>query len=528
MKTRLRRASLTLVLGATLAACAPPRGPTTITYGLTLSPTGIDPHLNASAELGIPLSSVYDTLVVQDPATGEILPHLAQSWDVSPDGRTYTFHLRDGVTFHDGTTFDAADVVANLEYTVDPDNHSQKAIFMLGPFEHAEAPDPRTVVIHLSEPFPPLLDSLAQVYLGIASPEALQTWGPAEYPFHQVGTGPYRFVEYVPNDHLTLERNPDYAWPPPIAVNRTAAVERIVFRFYVDPATRALALENGEADILGEIPPLDAARLDALPGFTLLPVPIPGQPTQFLFNVERAPTDDPNVRRALIQAVDRRAAVRTVFGEFSPVAEAPLSSNMWAFSDAAPFPAFDVRSAEAALEAAGWSTGDDGVRRKGSEVLSLRIVTPTWGSHPEVAQLLEAAWEAIGAQVEVEVAAGFGLLREARDRGEYHLIGLNFFGTDPDVLRPMFASDRLYNWSNVSDPELDRLLERAATTAVSQDERKRLYAEAALRIRDQSLILPIRDYVNLVVVSDRVDGLHFTYQGWFPLLIDLRPGSGSS
>ena len=134
-----------------------------------------------------------------------------------------------------------------------------------------------------------------------------------------------------------------------------------------------------------------------------------------------------------------------------------------------------------------------------------------------------AAWEAIGAEVEVEVAPGFGLLKEARDAGEYNLIGINFFGADPDVLRPMFASDGLYNWMNVDDPALDEALTRAATSAISQDERSALYAEAARIIRNQSLILPVRDYVDLVVSNNRLTGLAFTYQGWFPLLLDLRP-----
>jgi peptide/nickel transport system substrate-binding protein len=435
----------------------------TLNYGLTLAPTGIDPHLNASAELGIPLTSVYDTLVVQDPATGEVLPSLAERWDVSPDGRTYTFYLRDGVRFHDGSTFDAEAVAANLEYVVDPDHHSQKAVFMLGPFDRAEVIDVRTVALHLGQPFPPLLDSLAQVYLGMASPAALETWGPAEYQFHQVGTGPYRFIEYVPNDHLTLERNPDYAWAPPIYQQPAAGYDRINFRFYEDPATRALALENGEVDVLGEIPPREATRLDAQPQFTLVPVAIPGQPTQFLFNVARPPTDDPLVRQGLIESVDRAAIVETIFSEHSSVSEGPLSTGMWGYAKDSPFPAFDLESAGLRLDQAGWILGDDGRRSRDGVPLSLRIITPNWGSHPEVSQLLEAAWEGIGAEVQVEIAPGFGLLRDAADRGEYNLIGINFFGTDPDLLRPMFTSDGLYNWMNVSDPELDAVLLQAAT-----------------------------------------------------------------
>src|SRR5512137_3031906 len=111
-----------------LAACkptAPASG--SLVYGLTLAPTGIDPHLNASSELGIPLSSVYDTLVFHDPDSGQFVPGLAEKWSISPDGLTYTFTLRRDVRFHDGTTFNAAAVAANINYILDPDHHSQKA-----------------------------------------------------------------------------------------------------------------------------------------------------------------------------------------------------------------------------------------------------------------------------------------------------------------------------------------------------------------------------------------------------------------
>jgi peptide/nickel transport system substrate-binding protein len=245
-----------------------------IVYGLTLSPSGIDPHINASAELGIPLSSVYDTLVFQDPETKEFVPGLAKSWTISLDGLTYTFSLRDDVLFHDGTKFNADAVKANLEYIVNPEHLSQKASLMLGPFDRAEVIDEFSVSILLKEPFAPLLDSLSQVYLGMASPAALDEWGMTDYQFHQVGTGPYRFVEYIPNDHLTIEKNPDYAWAPNIYHQTSAEIDEIVFKFYGDVATRSLALETGEADIIGEIPPHDANRLSESEEFVLPTHPI--------------------------------------------------------------------------------------------------------------------------------------------------------------------------------------------------------------------------------------------------------------
>ena len=528
MKSHLHSLTLIIIVFSflilTTTACSPGSEETsTLVYGLTLAPTGIDPHLNASSELGIPLRSVYDTLVFLNPESGKFIPGLAKSWTISPDGLTYIFTLRPDVTFHDGTPFNAKAVLANLDRIRDPDNHSQKAVFMLGPLEDVEIIDDYTVALHLSEPYAPLLDSLSDVYLAMASPTALETWGLGEYQFHQVGTGPYRFVEYIPNDHLTLALNPDYAWAPSIYHQPRADVENIIFRFYEDPSTRALALESGEIDIIGEVPPHDAARLSEDDDFTLYPVSIPGQPMQFFFNTQLSPTDDVRVRRALIQAVDRSYAVNTVFGEYSAVAHSPFSASAFNFESQDLILDYDPTTAATLLEVAGWTDEDgDGIRSKNNLPLEFRIVSPPWGSNPEIAQLIRADWETIGAKVILEVAPGFGPLKEAQTQGEYHAIGVNLFGTDPDLLRSFFSSDGLYNWTGFTNPELDLLLRQATQTSLDPEGRLRLYQQFVSVIQEKALLLPIRFYVNLVVASQRIEGLHFSAQGWYPNLIDLR------
>ena len=520
------RALLAALLGI-LSACAPAPAPSgSLVYGLTLAPSGLDPHLNASSELGIPLSSVYDTLVALDPQTGGFVPGLATDWAISPDGTEYTFHLRRDVRFHDGTRFDAQAVRANLEYTLNPDHHSQKAAFMLGPFDRVETPDEFTAVLILKEPYAPLLDSLSQVYLGMASPKALADWGPVDYQFHQVGTGPYTFVEYVPNDHLTLQANPDYAWGPSIYRRSRATIETITFRFFTDPATRALALESGAADIVGEVPPHDAERLSSTGGFSLHPAAIPGQPLQFLLNTTRVPTNELEVRQALILGADRAAIVQTVFGGSSPVAQGPLSGNVMGFMELAPLPGYDPHAAAGLLDGAGWllKTGET-LRARDGQPLRLVLVSPPWGSNPEVAQLLQADWARLGIDVRIETVAGFGPLKEAQAAGEYNLIGVNLFGTDPDLLRPFFTTDGSYNWSNVRSAELDRLLVEGSQSTGDPVAREALYAQVFSLTREQALLLPIRDYVNLVVANARVLDLRFSAQGWFPNLIDLRLAS---
>jgi peptide/nickel transport system substrate-binding protein len=515
--------AIAILLG--LGACTIRANAATVYYGLTLAPTGIDPHINASDELGIPLSSVYDTLIFRDPKSGEYVPGLAEKWAISDDGLIYTFWLRRDVHFHDGTPFNAQSVKRNFDYTLDPNNHSQRAALSLGPLREVAVDAPYQVSLHLDSPYAPLLDSLSQVYMGMASPKALDQWGVADYQYHQVGTGPYRFVEYVPNDHLTLERNPDYQWGPSIYQYRTASIQTIIFRFYEDPATRALALESGQADVVGEMPPRDAQRLSQKGGYNLQPIAIPGQPLQLLFNLHRSPTDELQVRRALIMSLNRPAIVETVFGSYSPVANSLLSTYTPGYTPDYPFPPYSPSEASRLLDQSGWQLGSDGLRRRDGFPLQINIVVPTWGSNPEVAQLVEAAWQKMGIQVKLNVASGFGPLKQAQQAGDYNAIGYNTFGTDPDLLQPFFVSDGLYNWSGVHDANVDQLLAQAASLGANSPERNALYGKLASMAQQQAWLVPIRDYVDLVVTRSSIKGLRFSFQGWFPLLIDLQHDS---
>jgi peptide/nickel transport system substrate-binding protein len=516
--------SALLLLAMLAASCSVGHTSTTqLVYGLTLAPSGIDPHLNASSELTIPLTSVYDTLIYQDPQSGAFVPGLAERWTISEDGLLYTFYLRHDVHFHDGTAFDAEAVKINFDRILDPDNHSQKAVFMLGPVAETEVVDKYTFALHLTQPYAPLLDSLAQAYLGMASPAALAEWGTTEYQFHQVGTGPYRFIEYVPNDHLTLERNAEYAWAPSIYESDRAQIESISFRIYEDPATRALALESGEVDVIGEVPPRDAESLASSGKFRIYPVAVPGQPMQFFFNTRNPPTDDVLVRRALVLAVNRPFIVSTVFGPLSPVAQGPLSASTFGFAPQYPWPSANQEEAVALLEQAGWTDSDgNGQRNRYGLPLQLLIVVPTWGSSKDVAQLVAAAWEEVGADVSIEVAPAFGALKEAQAAGEYNAIAINFFGTDPDLLQAFYASNGLYNWTGYSDPQIDDLLTRGAAESLDAQRRLDIYAQITALVREQALLLPIRDYVNLNVANSKVEDLRFSYQGWAPLLFDLK------
>jgi peptide/nickel transport system substrate-binding protein len=493
-----------------------------LVYGLTLSPSGIDPHVNSSSELGIALSSVYDPLVWET-SDGKFAPGLASSWDIASDGKTYTLHLRNDVSFHDGSKFNAEAVKANLDRIMDPATKSQKAVIMLGPLERTEVVDEYSVVLHLKEPFAPLLDALSQVYVAMASPTALKKWGP-DYALHQVGTGPFQFKEYIPGDHLTLTVYPAYNWAPPALRHQGRAyLDEIEFRFFTEPATRALALQGNEAQVMGELPPQDAERLKSDPNFQIIPIAIPGQPLQFFINTQRPPTDDVSVRRALLFAVDRATIVNTLFKAFSPVAFGPLSANTVAFDPSVRllYP-FDPAKAAQLLDAAGWKTAQDGIRQKDGAPLRLDGYWMTWGFVPEVGALLQAQFRAVGIDLQTQTVS-FPAALDAARQGKHNLMPFTFSGTDPDLLETFFASKNLtgFNWSKVSDPQLDQWLEQGAAT-IDPARRTALYAQIQERIMDQALILPVRDYVNITAASSKVRDLRFDVRGWFPLLYDVH------
>lgn len=513
-----------------LTSCAPAQradtGVRRLVYGLTLSPSGFDPHRNESSEMGIVLRQVYDTLLYRDPDTGQFVPGLATAWAVSEDLQTYTFTLRQDVRFHDDTPFNAEAVAANLTRITAPETRSQRAAVLLGPYAGYEIIDEYTISIRLSEPYSPLLDALSQFYLGMASPAALAEYSLERYQFNQVGTGPFRFKEYIPSERVVIERNPDYAWGPvfyqPPADN---AVQSVEFRFYVEPATRLTALENNEAHVMGELPPLDARALTGNTRIQLIPAEIGGQPLQFLINTQRFPTDNVAFRRALIQGTNRQAIADAVFQGFSPVAWGPLSrrtqfynrelENTYAHSSA---------QARVILETLGYTDSDnDGYFNVGVSDLEVIVIVPPWGLIPQVAQLLQDQWRAIGVRAVLRTVPDFATLLGEVESGNYNLVAFNAFGIDPAFINAYYTSSGLTtrNWSRFTSPELDNLL-TDARRALDPAVRRSLYHSAQNVIMDQALILPIRDYVNLNAAQVTVENLKFDIYGWYPLLYNVR------
>lgn len=495
-----------------------------IVYGLTLNPSGFDPHINASNELGIPFFSVYDTLVYRHPQTMDFVPGLAEQWEMAADGLSWTFFLRHDVTFHDGEPFNAPAVAVNLDRIMNPDIPSQKARALLGPYTGYTIVDNYTITLQLSEPYAPLLDALSQVYLGIASPKALRETTKNSYQWHQVGTGPYRLDEVVPGDRIVLKRNRDYTWGPVFYASVTdETIDTIEFRFYQDPPTRSLALESGEVQMIGELLPTDAELLLGNTSLRIYQVPIPGMPQQFFINTQRAPTDEVAVRQALLYATNRTAIADAVFQAQSPVAHGPLTSATPYYDPAVErqYP-YDPDFARSLLQGAGYSDSDgDGIWDRDGEPLTVRVVFAPWNQMSDVAQLIESQWRDLGIKVELDLVADFPTLVDRAASGEYNLIGRYDFAVDASILSLFYLTGARDNWTGFSDPELDGWLLEAVRQS-DPNTRTQLYMAIQQRIMEQALVLPIREYVNLNGATARLDGVIFSAQGWWPLLRNFQ------
>ncbi|MFN2167031.1 MAG: ABC transporter substrate-binding protein, partial [Anaerolineae bacterium] len=424
-----------------------------------------------------------------------------------------------------GTPFNAEAVKFSFDRIVAEDTHSRKAAGMMGPYVRTEIVDDDTVAVYLNEPYAPFLDSASQVYLAMASPKALEEWGLEQYADHQVGTGPFMISEYVAKDHIVLVKNPDYNWAPDFMMHQGPAyLDQITFRFYPDPATRVPALESGEVQIMGEIPPIEANRLMTDPRFAIYPTNIPGQSLQLWMNTEKVPTDDLLVRQALLYGCDREAIVNGVFRGFSPVAYGPLGRSTPFYSPAVEgMYAYDLAKAQSLLDEAGWvDTDGDGIREKDGQDLTLNMILMGWGSMPEVGTAMQGLYRQLGVQVDAEILT-YPAALEAAANSEHNMIPNAISSSDPDILANYFHSDNIdggFSWSRYADPELDRLLEEGART-MDPAERAELYAQAQQIIMDQALIIPIRDYVNLNGARSSVKGLRYSLQGWFPWLYDV-------
>jgi peptide/nickel transport system substrate-binding protein len=353
-------AVLAVAFGASGASGQEPKQGGTIIVGLAGNPPGFNPNINYSTLTHLPTGQIFNSLVGYD-YDMNLQPELARSWTVSPDGLTITFALEPNVQFHDGKPFTSADVAYSVEVAREHHPLGKKAF---GSIERIDMPDPHTVVFRMKEPYPPMMSFLGTWYLSIIPKHIYAGTDPTKNPANQrpIGTGPFRFKEYVAGSHVILEKNPTY-WR-----KGRPYLDRVVFKIMPDETARVIALERGELDLQGYygFPFSELERLRKLPELKTTFDPTAFAPLMMApINLRGPILSKPEVRQALAHAINRGEILeRALFG-VGKVAVSPVPSSLaWAHNAKVRQYGFDPAEANRLLDRAGLARGADGTRLK--------------------------------------------------------------------------------------------------------------------------------------------------------------------
>lgn len=429
---------------------------------------------------------LVDSLLYQDPETGELHPWLATEWEVSEDATSFTFTLRDDVTFSDGTPLTAQIVLDNIDVVLADGATASYAIEHLAGYLGGEASDEHTFTISFDQPSIPFLQALTEPIFGPQAPATLAlSWD--ERTSAIIGTGPFVLDTYTRDTEVVLSRREGYAWGPALVENPGEAyLDDVTFQIIPEASVRTGAISSDQVDVIGGVPPQDQATL-AASGFTIVERANPGVVFGLTPYQARPLANDPAVRKALALSITRTDLRDATLNESYKVATSALASSTPGWTDQSAHLVEDAVEAAAVLDEAGWVLGDDGIRVKDGEPLHLVI----WWSDNFVAnssamELLQAQALAVG--IDVELRTGDPAERQtALDNLEFDFGYANLSRADADILRTQFHiidSDT----GRVADPHLNDLLDQQR--ALTGNERQAVIDEAVALILDQGYYIP--------------------------------------
>ena len=467
-----------------------------ITVGLELDIPGLDPLkvgvFDTSAETAA--AAIFDTLVGLDDK-GQPVPKLALSWAHSDDFKTWTFKLRQGVKFHDGTPFNAEAAKANFDRQKDPANKCRCAFYIAG-IHDVQAPDEYTLVYNLTDPsvnFPALLTIQSSNNV-IQSPTAWKTKGD-DYNRNPVGTGPYILKSWTAGDRMVLEKNPDY-WN-----KGHPYLDRIVLKPLPDALSRFASLQSGEADIVWD-DEFDADNIQKAqkdPKMTVHTYAGSGAQV-WAFNTKVAPFEDARVRQALVMALDRKKWSQAATNGLSRPATNPYGDGSWVkCKDDGALP-YDVEKAKALIKDYG----------KPVDFKMIISATPRGRTN---GQVLQQFWNKVGANMEIEQVDQATIPPRAFMR-QFQLTPWRIVDlADPDPqMYANFHTGSPVALANYSDPELDRLLEHARSTA-DLEKRTEDYCAISRLINKEAIWFWAFQNTYYALSTSRLKGLPKLYSG---------------
>lgn len=497
---RVRRSAFAVLLAAALVASAcgddpegtadPDEGGTTtaagqaasggdITIALGSEPTSLDPHLVDDGGERAVTDNIYETLLARNP-DGELQPGLASEMPTQVDDTTWEFPLREGVTFHDGSTFEAQDVVATVERMmglVENEQTDQSGFF--GTFAGAEAVDQHTVRITTTEPDGVLPSRM--YWLKIIPSEMADTEDLSDSP---VGTGPYQFVQFARGDNVTLEANQDYWGGAP-------DVGGVRYQFVEESGSRLAGLLAGEYDVITNLQPENVEQAPQAATRRGQEHPV------IILDATEGITADPQVREALNLAVDDSAIVENLFGGYASIDECQLlSPSILGYNEELEPKETDMEQARQLLEEAG-ATG---------QTITLVGTAGRWLKDRELVEAIAGAWTDAGLKVDVQVlefGAYLDVLFDRQNRADAIYVSSSNDLLDPDRQLSTYYHREGIGSSN-DDAELAGWIEEARRT-VDQDERAELYNQAVERACDESYFVFLVNNDDIYGLSERME-----------------------
>lgn len=519
----LHRGLLALLLGSVsvtaMAQDAPAQGGTLV-YLEQQAHTNLYPPAGGFYPNSGILNQITDKLTWQNPETLENEPWLAESWEINPEATEYTFKLRPGVTFSDGTPLDAAAVAKNYDiFGLGNKDLGYPVAEAINNYQSSEVLDPLTVKFTFKAPAPGFLQATSVIGSGIVAPSVL------EQPYDElgdatkiIGSGPFVVEGEVLGQSLNLKVREDYAWGPPnIGHNGRAYLDAIQFIVAPEDSVRIGALLAGQADFIRQIQAYDEAQVEAQ-GYLIHSAPTRGVNNNVTFRPENPIVADLKVRQALTAATNAGEIVATLFSSHYPQATSVIASTASGYVDLSEKLAFDPEKAKALLDEAGWTLGSDGIREKDGVKLELN----TYESLPQpqnraTLQLLSQQWAAVGAKLNVLAGDSGSATQDNLDplktplrpamvgRADPDAIKSNFYPTNRDSLLQKGGTNPKATWE---DPALNELL---LAIASQPDTAKRLDLTAKVQtyLLDQAYVIPIFEEPQVFAGAPYVNGVGF-------------------
>lgn len=516
MKT-LARAAVTTLAASTalsLAACANDESqPDVLRYGLSSAPSCADPAQASTNQTVNVARQVVDSLLDQDRRTGELKPWLAQRYEVSPDGRNFTFTLRDGVTFSDGTPLTSDVVKQNFDALTSDDSTSTRTLqasgFLLG-YSGTDTPDPQTAVVRFTDPNIQFLQATATTQLGILAPSTIaRSFDERCVGDAVIGSGPYTYSGWEQDRSATLTRRDDYAWTPEVGLTKPR-YRTVEFTVVPESGVRAGSIGSGQLDAAADPQPQDRQSIES-GGATLTSRPNPGLPYVFQPNVSRGVLADQEVRRAVTRALNRPELVDTALGDgFSPATSVLASTTPGYRAD--PQVRYDPAEAKKTLDAAGWRAADGGTRAKDGRRLSFDVIySPEFYGNKPVLELVQRQLAAVGIDLRITALSNDDFLSR-RNAGDFDAVYYNVTRADPDILRSRLGADGTNYSQRRADPQIDPLLSQQAGTA-DRAARLRTVDTLQTRLVDTGYAIPVVELSQVAAVAPGFGGIGFDASG---------------